>query len=255
MLDNQKELADEQRKLAEWSRCITSVLERYALCRPFSHQPLHSVEWLQKHVLGEVTDVKSVLFYALAFLLATLLTAARPTARARLPLYLLLLFLVVTERRARLAGIESAYSNAGGVFVRFARRTVSHFWLRHGRTLVMSTAVVVLLVALSRSGRTVLDEKAPQRLEERMCYTEKTVAAPRGRGDGAECSELLEHIELLVGRNTCPVLEWRPEFESDDESDDEYVPEHYSDDDDEEEEEEEEKEEEEDALWWCRRRL
>lgn len=192
----------------------------------------------------------SVLFYTLAFLLATLLTAARPTARARLPLYLLLLFLVVTERYARLAEIEGTYNDAGGVFVRFVKRTVSHFWLRHGRTLVTAAAVSILLVALSRGVRTAPDGKAPRRLEERVGCSETTVAVPRKGCDGAECSELLTHIELLVGRGTIPLLEWRPEFESDDESDDEYVPEQCSASD-----EDEEGDGDGDALWWCRRRL
>ena len=212
----------------------------WAVCSlpPLASSPPDSIEWLQKHVLGEVTDVKSVLFYALAFLLATLLTAAKPTARARLPLYLLLLLLVATERRARLAGMQDAPRSAGGVHGTLMGRAVARFWLSHGRKLAAAAALVVLLAALPRTGRRGRAERALLRLEERASSSERAVSriaemvAARGEGtSGGECSELLAHVELLVGRGACPLLEWRPEFDGDDEGDDEYVPEDCSDED------------------------
>ncbi|CAH1968913.1 unnamed protein product [Acanthoscelides obtectus] len=102
LLKAQKESLDLQEKMLKHGRVLEGVLDEIYMSSQAHQEVLklltQSIINLQSWVVGEVSWIDSVLFYALAYFLIYALTSTGTTSSARLPMFILLSLVFMLER-------------------------------------------------------------------------------------------------------------------------------------------------------------
>ena len=166
---------------------------------------LDKVLSLQGSVLGEFLDMKSVFFYTCAVLLALALTATKPTAAARLPIFALLTINLLAEKMLAVLLVSPVDSPEA-----------FHGWTSLARRFTMSLGLAILAYAALHhtdvGKRTLADlaelkemqKQASEELQARLERLEREAAALRSR-EATRMVLQAQSNRKLARRSTSPI--------------------------------------------------